>query len=109
MAASRSHRRGGISRGRFRPRAQPAAPNKSRRRVLAEEDTSLLSKDRHQENTMDDNRITGTAKNVGGNVQEAAGKLTGDTKLQAKGAVNQAAGDMEELYGQAKDAAADVA
>jgi uncharacterized protein YjbJ (UPF0337 family) len=58
---------------------------------------------------MDENRITGTARNIGGNVQEAAGKLTGDTKLQARGAVNQAAGDMEELYGQAKDAAADVA
>jgi uncharacterized protein YjbJ (UPF0337 family) len=58
---------------------------------------------------MDENRITGTARNVGGKVQEAAGKLTGDTKLQARGAVNQAAGDMEELYGQAKDAAADVA
>jgi uncharacterized protein YjbJ (UPF0337 family) len=58
---------------------------------------------------VDENRITGTARNVGGKVQEAAGKLTGDTKLQVKGSVNQAAEDMEELYGQAKDAAADVA
>ena len=58
---------------------------------------------------MDENRIRGTARNVGGKVQEAAGKLTGDTKLQARGAVNQAAGDVEELYGQAKEAAADVA
>jgi uncharacterized protein YjbJ (UPF0337 family) len=58
---------------------------------------------------MDENLMTGTARNIGGKVQEAAGKLTGDTKLQAKGSVNQAAGDMEELYGQAKDAAADVA
>lgn len=58
---------------------------------------------------MDENRVTGTAGNIGGKVQEAAGKLTGDTKLQARGAANQAAGDVEELYGQAKDAAADVA
>jgi uncharacterized protein YjbJ (UPF0337 family) len=58
---------------------------------------------------MDENRITGTARNVGGKVQEAAGKLTGDAKLQAEGAVNQATGDIEDLYGQAKDAAADVA
>jgi uncharacterized protein YjbJ (UPF0337 family) len=57
---------------------------------------------------MDEDRVTGTARNVGGKVQEAAGKLTGDAKLQAQGAVNQAAGDIEELYGQAKDAAADV-
>jgi uncharacterized protein YjbJ (UPF0337 family) len=58
---------------------------------------------------MDENRLTGTARNVGGKVQEAAGKITGDAKLQAQGVVNQAAGDIEELYGQAKDAAADVA
>ena len=58
---------------------------------------------------MDENRITGTARNVDGKVQEAAGKLTGNAKLQAQGAVNQAAGDIEDLYGQAKDAAADVA
>ena len=31
---------------------------------------------------MDENRVTATAKNVGGKVQEAAGKLTGDAKLQ---------------------------
>jgi uncharacterized protein YjbJ (UPF0337 family) len=58
---------------------------------------------------MDENRITGTAKNVGGEVQEAAGKLTGDAKLQAQGTVNQSAGDIEDLYGQAKDTASDVA
>jgi uncharacterized protein YjbJ (UPF0337 family) len=69
----------------------------------------MLLKKEPEENTMDENRITGTARNVGGKVQEAAGKLTGDAKLQAQGAANQAAGDIEELYGQAKDAAADVA
>ena len=58
---------------------------------------------------MDENRVTGTARNVGGKVQEAAGKFTGDTKLKAQGVVNQAAGDIEDLYGQAKNAAADVA
>jgi uncharacterized protein YjbJ (UPF0337 family) len=58
---------------------------------------------------MDEKRITGTARNVGGKVQEAAGKLTGDAKLQTQGTVNQAAGDIEDLYGQAKDAASDVA
>src|ERR1700704_4013704 len=52
---------------------------------------------------MDENRVTGTARNVGGKVQEAAGKFTGDTKLKAQGVVNQAAGDIEDLYGQAKE------
>jgi uncharacterized protein YjbJ (UPF0337 family) len=58
---------------------------------------------------MDENRVTGTARNVGGKAQEAAGDLTGDAKLQAQGTINQAAGDIEKLYGQAKDTAADVA
>ena len=58
---------------------------------------------------MDENRVTATAKNVGGKVQEAAGKLTGDAKLQTQGVVNEAVGDIEALYGHAKDAAGDVA
>ena len=58
---------------------------------------------------MDENRMSGTARNGGGKVQEAVGKFTGDNKMEARGKVNQAAGDMEDLYGQAKDAASDVA
>jgi uncharacterized protein YjbJ (UPF0337 family) len=58
---------------------------------------------------MDENRVSGTAKSVGGKIQETVGKVTGDAKLEARGNVNQAAGDLEDLYGQAKDAATDVA
>ena len=58
---------------------------------------------------MDENRIAGTARNVGGKVEESFGRITGDTKSQAEGIVNQAAGAAQDLYGQAWDSAADAA
>jgi uncharacterized protein YjbJ (UPF0337 family) len=57
---------------------------------------------------MDDNRIGGTARNIGGKLQEAVGKVTGDTTTEMRGKVNQAVGDAEDLYGNAKGAAEDV-
>ena len=58
---------------------------------------------------MDENRITGAAKEFGGKVQGKAGELTGDREIQAKGAANEAKGNVENLYGQAKDAVRNVA
>ena len=55
---------------------------------------------------MDEDRITGTAKNVGGKVEEGIGRMTGNAQTQLKGQARQAAGAAEDLYGQAKDAAA---
>jgi uncharacterized protein YjbJ (UPF0337 family) len=58
---------------------------------------------------MDENRITGTARNLGGHVQEGVGRVMGDAETELKGKANQAAGKMQDLYGQAKDTAADAA
>ena len=58
---------------------------------------------------MNEDRIAGTTRNLGGKVQEGFGRVTGDTKTQAEGLVNQAAGTAQDLYGQAKDTAADAA
>jgi uncharacterized protein YjbJ (UPF0337 family) len=58
---------------------------------------------------MDENRIAGTARNIGGKVEEGFGRVAGDTKTQADGLVNQAAGTAQDLYGQARDSAADAA
>jgi uncharacterized protein YjbJ (UPF0337 family) len=58
---------------------------------------------------MNEDRIAGTARNLGGKVQEGFGRATGDTKTQAEGLLNQATGTAQELYGQAKDTAADAA
>jgi uncharacterized protein YjbJ (UPF0337 family) len=57
---------------------------------------------------MDKDRITGSAKDVAGKVEDAAGDLAGNTQTQASGRVREAAGSMQNLYGQAKDAARDA-
>jgi uncharacterized protein YjbJ (UPF0337 family) len=41
-------------------------------------------------------------------VQEGVGRVTGDTKSQVEGVMNQAAGAAQDLYGQAKDSASDA-
>lgn len=56
----------------------------------------------------DENRIAGTARNIGGKVEEGVGRLTGDTKTQIHGIADQAVGTAQDLYGQARDAAADA-
>ena len=58
---------------------------------------------------MDENRIAGTARNLGGKVEEGIGHVTGDARTQAQGIANQAAGAAQDLYGQARDSAADAA
>jgi hypothetical protein len=40
---------------------------------------------------MDENRVSGTAKNIGGKVEEGFGRFTGDTKTQAAGVAKQSA------------------
>lgn len=58
---------------------------------------------------MDENRVEGTIRNVGGKVQEGFGRVTGDTKAQTEGLLNQASGAAQDLYGQAADRARDTA
>ena len=54
---------------------------------------------------MDKDRIAGSAKDFAGKVEGAVGGLTGDAKTQAEGRAREAAGTVQNLYGQAKDAA----
>jgi uncharacterized protein YjbJ (UPF0337 family) len=58
---------------------------------------------------MNEDRVIGTAKNLGGKAQEGLGRVAGDTKTEAEGLINQAAGAAQDIYGQAKDAASDAA
>ena len=53
---------------------------------------------------MDEDRITGAATNIGGKVKDAVGGLTGDTKTQAEGKMDQATGQLQNTVGSAKDA-----
>ena len=57
---------------------------------------------------MDKDRIEGAAKQAKGSIKEAAGKVTGDNKLKAEGAMDKAAGKIQNAVGGAKDAARDA-
>jgi uncharacterized protein YjbJ (UPF0337 family) len=54
---------------------------------------------------MDENRLEGSARNVGGKVQEGVGRATGDTKSKVEGVMNQAAGTAESNVNQHAEAA----
>jgi uncharacterized protein YjbJ (UPF0337 family) len=53
---------------------------------------------------MDSERIKGAAQKAQGTVKDAAGKLTGDAKLQAEGRADKIAGAARNAVGSAKDA-----
>src|SRR5262245_52763593 len=55
--------------------------------------------------TVDEDRLTGPAKKLGGQVEQAYGRATGDLKSQCTARQ----GAAQDLYGQAKDAAASAA
>jgi ElaB/YqjD/DUF883 family membrane-anchored ribosome-binding protein len=54
---------------------------------------------------MSEDQFNGAVKEAVGHVQDAAGGLVGDAKLQADGKVNEAAGGVQQAYGKVKDKA----
>jgi len=54
---------------------------------------------------MDENHISGTARNVAGKVEERLGRAAGDATSEFKGKLDEAAGAAQDLYGQTADAA----
>lgn len=58
---------------------------------------------------MDEHRVTGTARDATGKVEQAFGRAAGDTKSQVQGVIDQAQGTAEKLYGQVRDATSDAA
>jgi uncharacterized protein YjbJ (UPF0337 family) len=58
---------------------------------------------------MDQDRVSGTAKNLAGRIEEGAGRAAGNAGMQARGQMKQAEGSAQDLYGQAKDGAAQTA
>ncbi|WGF86978.1 CsbD family protein [Marinivivus vitaminiproducens] len=57
---------------------------------------------------MDKDRTSGTATNIKGKIKEAAGKLTGNERLEAEGKAEQVGGKAQNTYGQAKDTVRDT-
>jgi uncharacterized protein YjbJ (UPF0337 family) len=52
---------------------------------------------------MNNDQFTGTARSIGGHIEEAAGAITNDHSLQADGIVDQVKGAAQNLYGDAKE------
>jgi uncharacterized protein YjbJ (UPF0337 family) len=53
---------------------------------------------------MDEDRLKGIAHQAKGAVKEAAGKVSGDVKLEADGRAEKAAGEVQNAVGGVKDA-----
>jgi uncharacterized protein YjbJ (UPF0337 family) len=52
---------------------------------------------------MDNDRVKGKAKNMGGRAQEAWGDVTNQPEHEIKGQAKQAEGNVQEGYGRLKD------
>jgi uncharacterized protein YjbJ (UPF0337 family) len=57
---------------------------------------------------MDKDRTAGIGHQVKGSIKEAAGKVTGDGKLQAEGKAEKVAGKVQNAVGGAKDSVRDA-
>jgi uncharacterized protein YjbJ (UPF0337 family) len=57
---------------------------------------------------MNSNQVKGAAKDIGGKIQEEAGKLTGSTETQAKGLKNQVEGKVQQKVGNMQEAVKDA-
>src|SRR5579862_8078151 len=76
----------------------------------ATEPESLQSVSLHEnflkgEFVMDKDRWAGAAKDAAGKVESTVGDLAGDAETSASGRLKEASGTVQNLYGQAKDAA----
>jgi uncharacterized protein YjbJ (UPF0337 family) len=56
---------------------------------------------------MDSDRIKGMGDQAKGSLKDAAGKITGDSKLQAEGKMDKAKGKVENAVGGMKDSLRD--
>jgi uncharacterized protein YjbJ (UPF0337 family) len=57
---------------------------------------------------VDSNRVEGVGHQIKGSIKEAAGKVAGDTKLQAEGAAEKAGGKVQNAVGGAADSVRDA-
>ena len=54
---------------------------------------------------MDKDRVEGLAKQAGGKIKEAAGKVLGDKKMEGEGKAEKAEGKVQNIVGDMKDKA----
>jgi len=61
-----------------------------------------------EETTMaDEDRVEGSMKNIKGSVKETAGKVLGDSKMEAEGKMDKAKGKVQNTVGGIKDSLRD--
>ncbi|MGZ5819186.1 MAG: CsbD family protein, partial [Burkholderiaceae bacterium] len=60
------------------------------------------------ETNVNKDQVNGVAKDIAGQVQEAAGKLVGNKDQEAKGLMKQVEGKTEKMYGDAKEVIKDA-
>lgn len=53
---------------------------------------------------VDDDRIEGSAKKVGGDIKEGVGRVLGDSKLETEGKADKTEGKIQNAVGGVKDA-----
>jgi uncharacterized protein YjbJ (UPF0337 family) len=70
---------------------------------------NITRNNRRRYDMVDTDRITGTAKELGGKVQGAVGDLTGSRRDSVEGRAREAQGAAENVYGQVKDTVRDAA
>ncbi len=56
----------------------------------------------------DKDKVEGAAKDMGGKVQETAGKMTGNESMEARGRGKQVEGKVQKTFGGAKDKMKDI-
>ncbi|HEX2475616.1 MAG TPA: CsbD family protein [Lacipirellulaceae bacterium] len=57
---------------------------------------------------MNEDRLVGNAKNLGGRMEEGFGRATGDVKAQVEGKAKQGEDAVQDAYGQVKETASDA-
>ena len=54
---------------------------------------------------MNEDQFTGTARNLGGKIEDEFGKIIGDPQIRGEGIIDQVAGAAQHMYGDAKELA----
>ena len=58
--------------------------------------------------SVDDDRVEGSIKKMGGNLKEGAGDISGDEKMKREGQADQTEGKLQNALGSAKDKAREM-
>ena len=67
-----------------------------------------MNNEERSRTSVDDDRVEGSMKKMGGNLKEGAGNILGDEKMKREGQSDQAEGKLQNAWGGVKDKAREV-